>query len=642
MGSLDGVRGLALAAVLVYHARATALPGGFLGVEMFFVLSGYLLTSLLLDEHSRTGVIDKVAYARRRLRRIVPGLFVMLTALAILGAFIVPEGAHRLGRDIVASLAGVTNWYLIHDGSSYFGQTGRPPLVRHLWSIAVELQAYVLIPFLVSWLARKSRELALQVLGGGIVLAAGLMTILARTSSESRAYFGTDTRIGAILAGAFMAVLLSRYATASRTQLSERAVTLMAACGSLALVALFFTTNDRSGFLYPSGFLIAQVSTALLLVSTTRPGLGAETLSSAPLRWLGTRSYGIYLWHWPIVAMTRPDVDVDWAPITSAVVGIGAAVGLGALSYRFVERPFFGDTPLPWPKAHVRAGGLAWASAMAALLLLVGQSAPVDPIAASLAAGERALAAQDEELQSEQRRAGYGDDPPLRPGPDPRPGGYGDDPLRVVRTGAGRGSVGAARPFPLKGGPPKNSVRVTAMGDSVMLGAAPDLKDRFGTDSYVNAEKNRQWRQGIDAVKVFKAQGNLGRVLIVHLGNNGPGKPSDIDAIMKEVKGISRHVVFVTVRVTKPWQDTVNENIKSAAKRYPKSIVIANWYRMSEGHRDWFYSDGTHLTRAGAENYTKLLASSVPPDPKPKSKPTPTPEPTPTPGLLDALKPKPD
>jgi hypothetical protein len=192
----------------------------------------------------------------------------------------------------------------------------------------------------------------------------------------------------------------------------------------------------------------------------------------------------------------------------------------------------------------------------------------------------------------------------------------------------------------VKSGPPKNTVKITAMGDSVMLGAAPQLKDRFGEDSYVNAEKNRQWYQGVTAVHVFKQQGRLGGVLIAHLGSNGPAKPEYIDAIMKEVKGISHHVVLVTVRVTKPWQDQVNQVIKDAAKKYPQSIVIANWYRMSEGHHDWFYSDGTHLTRTGAEQYTKLLAGSVPPDP-PKPTPRPTPTPTPTPGLLDKLKPSP-
>ncbi len=636
VGSLDGVRGLALVAVLIYHARPSLLPGGFLGVEMFFVLSGFLLTSLLLDEHRKTGAIDHVAYAKRRVRRIAPALVVLLSALTVGGFFLADEDAHRLGRDIVASLFGLTNWHLIREGSSYFAQTGRPPLVRHLWSIAVEVQAYVVVPVVAAWIAKRSRTIALRTLGGVVAASAVLMTILARTSSPTRAYFGTDIRIGAIFAGALLAVLLSRRPHARATRLSARALELMTVMGALMLTMLFLFSTDRSGFLYPMGFLIAQAATGLLLLAASRPSDASQALAWEPLRWLGTRSYGIYLWHWPIVALVRPGVDVDWSPWTTTTLSISLAVGLGALSYRFVEQPFLQRRDLPWPNERVRVTAVAWAAAMAVLIAFLVQTAPVDPIAESLAAGERVLAAQDAETAAvgpEDRTPGYGD--------DPRPPGYGDDPAPGARApGLGSDPVAAPRPFPVRGGPPKDTVKVTAMGDSVMLGAAPQLKERFGKSSYVNAEKNRQWSQGVTAVKVFKEQGKLGKVLIVHLGNNGPAKAEHVEAILKEIKGISHHLVLVTVRVTKPWQDSMNQVIKDAARKHPKKIVIANWYRMSEGHRDWFYSDGTHLTRVGAENYTKLLAGSVPPDPTPRPTPKPTPKPTPTPGLLDKLKPR--
>jgi peptidoglycan/LPS O-acetylase OafA/YrhL len=634
VGSLDGIRGLALVAVLIYHADASWLPGGFLGVEMFFVLSGFLLTSLLLDEHRRTGAIDHVAYALRRVKRIVPGLFMLLTVLAVVGFFLADEDAHRLGRDLVSSVFGLTNWHLIRDGSSYFGQTGRPPLVRHLWSIAVEVQAYLVVPFVASFIAKRSRQIAIATLGSGVAVSAILLGVLARTSSTTRAYFGTDTRIGAILAGALIAVVLTQQRGPVKLRLSGRALAIMTCAGAAALAFLFVVTNDRSGFLYPAGFLIAQGATALLLVAASRSLEAAQVLSYPPLRWLGTRSYGIYLWHWPVVALVRPGVDVDWSPIFTALFTIAVGIALGALSYRFVEQPFINARRSPWPAPQIRAGALAWACGMVATITLLVQTAPVDPIAASLAAGERALAEQEEQFAdtapATARPRGYGDDPPP---------GYGDDPP-VAGAAPQAAPLAVARRFAVKEGPPKNTVKVTAMGDSVMLGAAPDLKERFGKSSYVNAEKNRQWRQGVQAIRVFKKQGKLGRVLIAHLGNNGGAKPEHIEAILKEIKGISHHLVLATVRVTKPWQDQVNDVIKKAAKKHPKSIVIANWYRMSEGHRDWFYSDGTHLTRKGAEEYTKLLAGSVPPDPTPKPKPKPTPKPSPTPeGLLGKIKP---
>ena len=207
VASLDGLRGLALLAVLAYHAVPGLAPGGFLGVDVFFVLSGFLLTTLLLGEHELTGTIDRAAYAVRRVRRIAPALLVLLTALVVIVPIAAPADAHRLPGDIVSSLLGLTNWHLIRDGSSYFAIAGRPSFVRHLWSIAVEIQFYVLCPFLVAWLARRRPKVAALSLVAGIVTSAVLMGVLYSWPDPSRAYYGTDTRLHALLMGCLVAVV---------------------------------------------------------------------------------------------------------------------------------------------------------------------------------------------------------------------------------------------------------------------------------------------------------------------------------------------------------------------------------------------------------------------------------------------------
>jgi peptidoglycan/LPS O-acetylase OafA/YrhL len=209
VASLDGLRGLALLAVLAYHVAPGVFPGGFLGVDIFFVLSGFLLTTLLLGEHVRTGTIDRLDYAVRRVRRIAPALLVLLAALVVIVPLAVPDDVHRLPGDIVSSVLGLTNWHLIRDGSSYFAQAGRPSFVRHLWSIAVEVQFYVLCPFLVGWLARRRPKVAVGALLAGIAASATLMGLLYTSPDPSRAYFGTDTRIHALLMGCLVAVLLA-------------------------------------------------------------------------------------------------------------------------------------------------------------------------------------------------------------------------------------------------------------------------------------------------------------------------------------------------------------------------------------------------------------------------------------------------
>lgn len=631
MGALDGLRGIALVAVLAYHAAPQVLGGGFLGVEMFFVLSGFLLVTLLLDEEGRRGLIDPWGYAARRLRRIAPALVVFLTALAAFAPWLAPDDAHRLPRDIIASVAGLTNWQLIAEGASYFAQAGRPSLVRHLWSIAVEVQAYVLVPFLAAFVARNTKKRSVAVIGIGIALSATVMALLFASPDPSRAYFGTDARIGALLSGALVAVLVRGRGEKRRARMTPRATMLLFGTAAAVLCVLFVAADERARLLYPGGFLLTQIATAMVIVAVFGPGRPGRALSHPSLRWIGTRSYGIYLWHWPIVALLRPGVDVTWPRAVTAVVGVALAVALGALSYRFVEQPFllaqaWARRPLP---NRTRVGAVGWVAAMLVVVALVARTATTDPIAESLLAGERALAQQDAEAKDDT--------------PSATSKGSG------TATGA-RGAAGAvARPvaapgkLPAAKGPKRGTVTISAVGDSVMLGAASRMKARFGSKSYINAETNRRYGQASTVVRDWRKSGRLGRVLIIHLGNNGPATPHEVEAALKEAKPAA-HILLVTVRVTKPWQNATNDTLRKVAKKHAK-VWLVDWYATSKGHRDWFYSDGTHMTGAGADAYTKLLAAKIPPQkkaapkPTPKPKPKPKPTPTPTPDLVDQLAP---
>ena len=612
--ALDGVRGLALVAVLIFHAAPSVLPGGFLGVEAFFVLSGFLLMSLLVDEHRRTGDIDLGGYASRRIRRIMPALLTLLTVLAFLGLFLAPEDAHGLASDIITSATGVVNWHLFAGGTSYFGQLGRPPLVRHLWSIAVELQAYVLLPFVALYVVRRSRRVAIASLAAVVAGSATLMGVLAHTVSTSRAYYGTDTRIGALITGALLAVVLSRK---DALRVSDRVLAVAAFVAGAVLIELVVFVHDGTPWLYPTGFLLTQLCTATLITAAVRGTRSASALAWGPLRWLGLRSYGIYLWHWPLVALLRPGIDVSVSRWVTAPFTVAAALLLGALSYRYIERPFLGRT---WrrirsmPFAH--ASALAWAITIVALITVLVRTTPVDPIAQSLAEGERTVASQETHA-TVSVEAGS-------PKATSRPSS-GVVPVRGRRT-----TYAAPAPAPKFTGPKPGTVHVAAVGDSVMLGGASKLKERLGPAGYIDAVKGRQFRQGVDVARSLDEHKQIGRALIVHLGNNGPAKPEDIETMLGAVKDIP-YVLFTTVRVDKGWQDQVNQALRDAASRHPKQVKIVDWYGASNGHRDWFYSDGTHVNPTGAQAYANLLGSAVPPPPTPTPKPTPTPTPKPTP-----------
>jgi len=616
--ALDGIRGFALLAVLGYHTFPKVFGGGFLGVEIFFVLSGFLLTSLLLGEHD-DGRIDVLAYYGRRIRRIFPALLVLLAVLLVVVPMVAHDDAFRLRGDVLSSIGGLTNWHLIASGSSYFDAAGRPSFVQHLWSVAIELQFYLVCPFIVAWAARRTKRIALAGLGGAIFASAVLMAVRYTSPDPSRAYFGTDTRISALLSGVLVAVVLHGM---RERQINRR--TLVRVAGGVAfvvLVVLAFAGQERARWMYPLGFLGVQAATGTVL-AVSALGIWPERLfRTNALRWFGKRSYGIYLWHWPIAVMVRPGIDVGWPRAVSALVIVGGGCLLGALSYRWVERPFLVWRPQPWTFRDSRFGLSSAAAFGASVLVVATVLRPLphaNPIEESLVAGERALAQQNATPT------------PATPAP------------RVVAVVRG-GRVVLAQPAPIprpfyvpKGSAP-GAVAVTAIGDSVMLGAVPSLKARLGSNSYIDAQKSRQFSAGIAVAHSLREQHRFGRVVIVHLGNNGPVKPSDIDAMMRELQGVP-YVKFVTVRVDRGWQDSVNATLHDAAKRY-KTVGLIDWYAYSNGQRDWFQSDGTHLRSSGAAAYAKLVGGSLPPPPTPTPKPTPkatpkpTPKPTPTPLL---------
>jgi len=615
VAALDGLRGLALVAVLAYHVAPGTFRGGYLGVDIFFVLSGFLLTTLLLGEHELAGAINTGAYAVRRLRRIAPALLVLLAALVVIVPIAAPADAHRLPGDIVSTLLGLTNWHLIRDGSSYFSTFGRPSFVRHLWSIAVEIQFYVVCPFLVAWLARRRLKVAAWSLVAGIAASSVLMGILYNPVDPSRAYYGTDTRIHALLIGCLVALLLPHVPALWTSTDARRAKTStkLGLLSLLVVVALVFVGREKAQLMYPFGFLAVEVATAVMIGLALQPGLLATLLVRRDLRWLGLRSYGIYLWFWPIEVLVRPGTSADWPAVPAAIAIVGGGVLLGALSYKYVERPFLVRKDRP---AGRRREGMALRVALLGLAAAVvgvalARIPTTDPLAQVLHAGEKVVAAQP---------------PPTAPpdttttattaAPTPQTAAPTTGAPRTVRIRTVPVHAAAPAPKPQLNLPPPGSVPVTAIGDSVMLGAADELHQRLGASGYIDAKLNRYFDQAAPIIHDLRAKGALGRVVIIHLGTNGPVSNADVDNVMAELNGVP-NVLLVTVRVDRSWQDEVNQTLRAAATRYP-NVQIVDWYSYSAGHGDWFQADGTHFRTSsgpGANAYADLLVGSIPPPP---------------------------
>jgi peptidoglycan/LPS O-acetylase OafA/YrhL len=623
---LDGLRALAVLAVMFYHAGAAFLPGGFLGVDVFFVISGFLITTLLLHERELSGRTNLKAFWWRRARRLLPALFLLLLVTVVFSVIFLPGELTGLRGDVAAALGYVTNWELIFNQRSYFEAIGRPPLLRHLWSLAVEEQFYIIWPLIFFFGMRlKQRRYLLYGLGLAALASAVWMAALYQPDADpSRVYYGTDTRASGLLVGVLLAFVPFLSPEISwqgwRTKLKAALVNL-GGLAALAFMLFCFATLDQfQSFLYQGGFLLLSLGTAVLIFGVVHPlsYLGV-ILEWRPLRYTGQRSYSLYLWHWPIFNITRPQLDL---PLDDGLLLLAIRFGLtflvAELSYRFVETPLrHGKLEQFWQGWKESQGATrrklkaAWLSAgLVSLLLsstlvlaLVEAKAPPPP---DYLPGQTpgAVGALPIDFSTTP-------DPTIEATPEATatataipftatavPPGVTPDPTATPAP--------TATPKPTS--TPKPAPPVTAVGDSVMLGAGNELHKLIGPMIY-EADVGMQAKTGVEMIRSFKNQGQLGPTVVIHLGTNGYFADKSFDDMMSVI-GPNRRVFFVNVRAPREWEGPNNKVILNGVKRYDNAYLI-DWYSASAGHPEYFVKDGVHLTPAGIRVYTSLIANKI-------------------------------
>jgi peptidoglycan/LPS O-acetylase OafA/YrhL len=340
--ALDGLRAVAVAAVLLYHGSASWTPGGFIGVDVFFVLSGYLITALLLAEHARWGTIDLLAFWARRARRLLPALFLVLVAVAAYAAVLAPATERESIRlDALATLGYVANWRFVASGQSYFAQFQAPSPLRHTWSLGIEEQWYLLFPPVLALVLTRwhpARKWLAVVLGALALGSAGLMAALFTPGADpSRVYYGTDTRIQALLVGAVVAVALHGVTALGRWRVVARAGS---AIGLLSVLVIVAVVRDSDAWMYRGGFFVTAIASALVVVgvATRADGPVERLLAWPPFVQVGLISYGIYLWHWPVFVTLTPD-RTGLTDLPLLVLRIFVTTVAAAASYLAVEQP---------------------------------------------------------------------------------------------------------------------------------------------------------------------------------------------------------------------------------------------------------------------------------------------------------------
>jgi peptidoglycan/LPS O-acetylase OafA/YrhL len=572
ISSIDGLRAIAVTAVVLYHLGISWIPGGFLGVDLFFVISGYVITRLILDSINQSSALDLRAFYAARIRRIYPGLIFMIICTILFIGVWAPEAIKRFLADLPFVLTGSMNWSLVARNQDYFESIGRPPLLQHTWSLAVELQYYLIWPLILlavlKYFGKKNIAriaLIIAMVSGIVLFFVSYQLDHANTQQVSHIYFGTDTHsIGLFLGSALAVSWIPQNLSADIEKRAQDVIDAIGVIGLLGLIATFLFIDEKNANLYQIAFPLAGIFGCLVIISLVHPASRfAPLISSSPFRWIGQRSYGIYIWHWVIFQVTRPSVDLTgetWALYLARVLLV---LALADISLRWVEIPFRQGIVQNWfrgmkyrsAKVKVRQQ----LSVLASILVVLSVTSAIS-VQAINKGNQIAAQLLDQTNYQDTETKDLGD-----------------------TTG------------------------LWVTGDSVILGIRSKLESREHV-SLVNARVGRQAPELLAAIKVDQSAVPESPV-VFNLGNNNALSEQTVIDIFEAVKNQPK-IVVVNTAVPRAWKDTNNLIISKVAALYP-GVKLIDWDRISKDRPDLFAPDGIHLSPLGSDVYVDLVLTAL-------------------------------
>ena len=572
--AIDGLRAIAVTAVIFYHLGFAWIPGGFLGVDLFFVISGYVITRLLLDSIARSGGLDLRGFYKARARRLLPPIAFMIVVTAFYISIWAQDSVKRFLTDIPFSLSGLMNWWLVFKEQDYFEAIGRPPLLQHTWSLAVEAQFYLIWPVLLLLILKRFGKKVIPLAALAIALFSGTALFLVSlrldaSSSVSHIYFGTDTHSIGLFLGAALAV--SWIPQNFKSEVSNKAQNFIDFIGVFGLVGIlgsFLLIDESSPTAYKIAFPLAAIFGAAIITSIVHPASRfAPILQNRVLLWIGERSYAIYLWHWVVFQITRPRVDIDgqdWALIALRILVV---LALADISLKLVELPIRSGKVEYWFKgmkyrtASVRKRQkIAVVSSISILVLSLTALSSVAVLSSNRAAQEF-----QESLQSE---------PEITP---------------VISEDVDR------------------SETIWLTGDSVILGIRNSLAE-IRPLLVVNARVGRAAPELLQEMSrdLEKAAGST---VVMDLGNNDLLAEDTVRAIFELAKESPR-IIVVNTAVPRPYRDANNLLIAELAAQY-SNVKVVDWNAISDGHPEYFAPDGVHLVPTGVSAYVIAIDEAL-------------------------------
>ena len=603
--SIDSLRALAVLAVIIYHVDVNYLPGGFLGVDLFFVLSGYLISSLIIKEYRKTGSLNLYNFYIRRARRLLPAVYFMITVGLVVMVLFNEVLLRKSHLDAIFGYIYSSNWWYIFHKLDYFDSFGAQSPFKHLWSLAIEEQFYMIFPLLFLLVNRKKKSKDgtyklnknfLYVVLGLILVSLIAHILLFDINNISRIYFGTDTRAFSLLVGVVGAILYPMERLHAKVTPQQNMIYSVVSLVSIAtLITVMIYTSEYNTLLYRGGFLLVAILGLIVIISSGKQHtLMSRLLSFKPVVFIGKISYSLYLWHFPVLVLTTPVSEIGNPNIFFVILRIVLTFAVAIVSYVFVETPirklgFKNYINVIFKKLKKRPGksrkvyaGIVGLVSVLFLMGIFGKSVPFISTAF----------VKEMEANKETQFVNNGNN---------------KDNNQEKSSDSNKDNKDNKDNKEDKKNSDKKYSSVLVMGDSLTVDIGEKFQELY-PGAVIDGKIGRQLYVAVEEAKSYYKYNNENSAVIFQLGTNGPFTESQIEELVKEFD--KADIYFVNIKVPRAWEKTVNTALKEIQEKH-SNVKLIDWYSVANSTKDLFEPDRVHLNQAGIAEMVTLIEKNL-------------------------------